>query len=873
MAFRPIVITVNTDPAQPQLERHREPVSIGVVCPRGVVQRADRWGLTDQRGRAVAAQTTTLDRWGDGSVRWLLVDFQADVVPHASSFYALAPDDTATHDGPAVSIEHAGAVLRVHTGAATIDVPRSGNGFLTSASVGDASLLRSTAITAEDHRGHHYTFTTRRVVVERTGALKAVIRLDGALVSAAGQAWLDAVVRLSFFAGLATVAAELEVTNPRAAKHPGGAWDLGDPGSVFIRDLSIELATNVNNLADVWGSLDHSDHMEPAGRRFAVYQDSSGGFNWQHVNHANRHGRVPATFRGFRAMRDERLIEGLRATPIASIGGGASRISVALPRFWQVFPKSIEADSRRCIVGMFPRVYGDVHELQAGERSTLAFAMCFGRDTVSAEPLAWVRSPLCVSADPLSYRQAGAWAPLSAGSRLSAEGYEALTSTAIKGDDSFEQRREVIDEYGWRNFGELYADHEAVDLGSRISDRGSIADRQSPIDPQSAIRDPQSLVSHYNNQYDAVAGFVTRFMQTADHRWWTLAHDLAVHVADIDLYNTDRDRAAYSGGYFWHTEHYRPAGTATHRAYSKRSGTSGGGPCSEHNYTTGLMLHYFLTGSEKSRAAVIQLANWVIDMDDGHKSRFRWIDRRHTGFASVTRDPDFHGPGRGAGNSINALIDAHRLTGEPRFLDKAEALIARCVHPDDDPAAIDPLDAENRWSYTVFLQALGKYLEYRAERGLVDAKFEYARAVLLKYATWMCAHERPYLDTPAKLEYPTETWAAQDIRKAAVFEFAARHTRDEGAKASFMARADGFVDYAVTALLQSPTGRLTRPLVLLLAYGFQRPMADLTAVRTPVVLAFARESFTPLRQRVKRRLALAGAGLSAAAVVIMLLTS
>ena len=213
------------------------------------------------------------------------------------------------------------------------------------------------------------------------------------------------------------------------------------------------------------------------------------------------------------------------------------------------------------------------------------------------------------------------------------------------------------------------------------------------------------------------------------------------------------------------------------------------------------MLHHFLTGSEKSRAAVIQLANWVIDMDDGRKSRFRWIDRRDTGLASVTRAPAiFHGPGRGAGNSINALIDAHRLTGEPRFLDKAEALIARCVHPDDDPEAINPLDAENRWSYTVFLQALGKYLEYRAERGLVDAKFEYARAVLLNYAMWMCAHERPYLDTPEQLEYPTETWAAQDIRKAAVFEFAARHTRDEGARACFLARADGFVDYAVAML-------------------------------------------------------------------------
>jgi hypothetical protein len=259
-------------------------------------------------------------------------------------------------------------------------------------------------------------------------------------------------------------------------------------------------------------------------------------------------------------------------------------------------------------------------------------------------------------------------------------------------------------------------------------------------------------------------------------------------------------------------------------------------------------------------------------MDDGRKSRFRWIDRRDTGLASVTRDQDFHGPGRGAGNSINALLDAHRLTGEPRYLEKADALIARCVHPDDDPASIDPLDAENRWSYTVFLQALGKYLEHRADRGLVDAKFEYARASLLKWAIWMAANERPYLERPEKLEYPTETWAAQDIRKAAVFEFAARHTRDEKTRAAFVAGANRFVDYAISMLTTSPTGTLTRPLVLLLAYGFQRPMSGMPDVRPAVPTQhFERHAFTPLRQRLKKRLALAGAGLSAAAVVVLVL--
>src|SRR5918994_4521042 len=128
MVFRPIVITVSTDPAL-SLERHGEPVSIGVACPRGAVQRSDRWSLTDQRGRAVAVQTTPLDRWGDGSVRWLLAEFEADVLPDAPSYYALAPDNAAEPDSAGIVVEHAGEVLRVNTSAAIFDVPRTGAGF------------------------------------------------------------------------------------------------------------------------------------------------------------------------------------------------------------------------------------------------------------------------------------------------------------------------------------------------------------------------------------------------------------------------------------------------------------------------------------------------------------------------------------------------------------------------------------------------------------------------------------------------------------------------------------------------------------------------------------------------------------------------
>ena len=53
--------------------------------------------------------------------------------------------------------------------------------------------------------------------------------------------------------------------------------------------------------------------------------------------------------------------------------------------------------------------------------------------------------------------------------------------------------------------------------------------------------------------------------------------------------------------------------------------------------------------------------------------------------------------------------------------------------------------------------------------------YAYARAALLHYAGWMLEHEVPYFDRPEKLEYPTETWAAQEFRKANVLRLAAAH--------------------------------------------------------------------------------------------------
>jgi hypothetical protein len=376
--------------------------------------------------------------------------------------------------------------------------------------------------------------------------------------------------------------------------------------------------------------------------------------------------------------------------------------------------------------------------------------------------------------------------------------YVALVSQAVEGKHAFATKRETIDEYGWRHFGDLYADHEAVRHNG-----------------------PAPLVSHYNNQYDAVAGLTCQFFRSGDLRWLEIADDLADHVIDVDVYHTLDDKPAYNRGLFWHTYHYTDADLAAHRTYPRRGGGAGGGPSAEHNYSTGLMLRYFLSGDGRARDTAVDLGRWVIDMDDGGLTPLRWIASVPTGLASATGTRDYHGPGRGSGNSIVVLLNAYRLTGERQFLSKAEALLRRCVHPSDDIAGLNLLDAERRWYYTVFFQAVGRYLDAKIEMGELDGMYAYGREALLHYARWMAAHEYPYLEKPEILEFPTETWVAQDMRKSEVFKYALKHAAS-GERETLAERAKFFFEYSVRTLCAMDSRGLTRPVVLLLSNGYMQ---------------------------------------------------
>jgi len=792
------------------IERTGEFVSVGIPFAKGELEHPHELSLLDSRGDRQPVQALVLNRWKDGSAKWVLLDFAATVPANGASMYRLV------HTGctlpvfiPSLSIRPGQDEWEVDTGSAVFSIDAREFRPFKSVICRGSQLLspeKSSCILRLDG-DRKLSPRVESITLEMASTVTTILRLEGSF-SPENEPELRFCCRLHFFSGSSRTTIEFTLRNGRAAKHPAGLWDLGSEGSLIFRELALnfmfpEGAVRQTSCSPEAGSATHV--CGNAWKKLVIYQESSGGENWRSPAHRNSNGEVPFGFRGYRMLMDgKRVGHGRRATPVVWCGTGNTGVGAVLPRFWQQFPTAIEVD-RTCLkIAFFPSQFPDLHELQGGEQTTSIVHLDF---SVSPQDLAWARSPLVATASPAIYHSSGVIPDLPA---LAEHGLQTdLVDRYVAGPEIVTGKREHIDEYGWRNFGDLYADHEAVYHCG-----------------------PEPFISHYNNQYDVCAGMYRKYFMTGNPLWGELAADLARHLMDIDIYHTIQDREEYNGGLFWHTDHYLPAGLASHRSYSrehlkaKNPRFCGGGPGSEHCYTTGLMLHYFMTGNPDYREAVIELAQWNIRLLAGPHpvlAVVRKIGRylslvRNTSHASRPAFPRYPLT-RGTGNALSACLDAFEVGGGIRFLKHAEELVRGSMHPDDDIDARDLLDAENAWSYTVLLVALVKFLDKKAELEEFDRGYDYARGCLLAYGDWMLRRESPYLDTPEILEYPNETWPAQDLRKSVVLYHAARYSEPEKRHA-FLDKARFFFERARKDLDRHATSSFTRPMSLMLQNGW-----------------------------------------------------
>lgn len=757
------------------------PVRGGVALRRGALAAHRTCRLVNgSTGSSIDAAVSVFARWPDGSARWLFIEFAAALGTTAPVRYFLQASTEQVLSVAAAAPKK--SFVRPLDGGRTLCVD---DGLGTDVSVRFGCYL-------VDELGERHPLLACGFDPSQDGAnLVRDVAVSFAAPGVRNASTLTIELRVTAMRSAGILEFELCPHNTAAALHPKGLWDLGEPASIRFRELGIALELPPDSELHLDPGDGGSAHALSHAAEIELDQLSSGGANRHSEVHVDAQGKVPSLPEGYSLKVDNKtLATGARAEPSLRVGYGPAAATVRPRRFWQEFPTSLRVSDATIEIALFARTPAGSHELQPGERKRRSVAVH------QASGDGRFRMPLVVRGG-----AGNAHAEALFGRALELhEPFDLALRTLVASPEAFAAKRERFDEYGWRHFGDVPADHESLYLAP-----GSFP-----------------LVSHYNNQYDLVLGFGLQFVRTGDPAWFDLMDDLARHVVDIDIYRTDNDRVEYNNGLFWHTSHYRAAGTATHRSFSVRgydpaepAGNSGG-PAQEHCYTTGLLLHYRLTGDPDSADAVLRLADWMDTLWDGDGTVLDRLYRIARDDLRAVREalrgerpsPYRYRVYRGTGNLVVALLDAFELVPDRRRLDRAGWVLRNAFHEGDDPAGRGLGDIEAGWSYTVFLQAALRFLAVKEELGEIDHAYAHVRRAYMAYVRWVRTHQRPYLETPDELEFPNDTWAAQDLRRHALMLAAARYDPDD--RAGWRDAAARFGEPALQLLARSGTREFAR---------------------------------------------------------------
>lgn len=737
--------------------------------------------------------------WADGSVKWGIakISIQDCVSPNldlslqqATQQKTLAETVIATESSSHISIQ-CGPTLFEFSRDRVFPTVKTDNVTKWSAETCHPQL------TLTD--GSHSTFEIQDVSITELDEISCKVQITGAYEITPKQQ-LHAKYLFEISGGALTLVSELH--NPHRALHPGGIWDLGDPGSIGFIDFSLQLqqppATTTKFLPET-----NADWIDAPGLT-TLFQASSGGVHWDNAVHVSADGTVHNKFSGYQLTTDEKIkTQGKRSNPLVALttpdGGG---YTVRIENFWQNFPKSIDNSAEELCLRLFPHHHGGHHELQGGERKTHKLTFSFYKNLDQTALTHSEKIPVA-RVDATAYKAAGVFSYFD--NSRNCELYNKLLEPSKSADKGFFAKREQLDEYGWRNFGDVYADHEAA-----------------------YHTEDWPYVSHYNNQYDSIYGFARQYALTGDETWQSLFTDLAKHVMDIDIYRTDEDRVEYNNGFFWHTDHYVEAKTATHRTYSSaqvdRDGnpSHGGGPGPQHCYSTGLAYYYFLTGDEEAKKTVLGLGDWIHNYYEGTgtvlEAAKKTLQEETPSFIKTCKGAKIfkykYPMDRGTGNYIRTLMDCFDLTADSKYLQQVESIIRNTAGPHDEIEARGLEDTEYTWFYKIFLQEVVRYLDLKRSLDQHDNSFYHARAMLLHYARWMVDNEVPYLENADRLDYPNATWTAQDVRKIHIFYAAYKYALKD--RSVFLERARYIRDYVADKLANESTLHYARIQILLL---------------------------------------------------------
>jgi hypothetical protein len=607
------------------------PVTGGVPLAEGAAPEGVNFGLYDENGKPVPCQSSILARWKDQSARWVLLDFQAQPAANGTANFTVSWGKNVGNIDPDSAIKISGQ-----------EKPSIKTDGILISPAEDALLRISDRIDLKfsltDGDGRDCNGIVESIEMQTEGKIRSTLLVKGAFHRPDGSRAFGFQMRASAFAGLPKVYLEPQI--------------LIDSQHGLMQNIC-ELRLEVVPLGTI--------HSAAIG----------GSPRWG--------GRPASPVRLFQAD-DENYhfkgaeIRGSKAPGWAQIGDGKGTIAIALRDFWQQWPKSIEVDSGKLAIGLFPKfekhtfshmkpwykyqyLFEDNHyRLRTGQAPRWQIWLDFSGDGDALAKCA--NAPLFPSAEAAAAISTGVW------------GYVAPAGSP--GMAEYDDWAENLFDNGYCNSIRVQRDYGQMNWGDWFGERGC---------------------NWGNHEYDTAKHILVQFARTGDPKYFYVGDAAARHTSEVDVIqfvNDDLKQHFYSGVGRNSAYPIRPGMVHEHcvghvsgfysvekirELYVSLGVGSGPRPylCLDpynlgHIWTQGMVYDYFLTGDPWIKEAVEKIGDNLADL----------VEQRKFNFATGTH------VGRVNGWTMLALAGAYELDFNERYL-KAMKLLA-----DDALSAQDP---------------------------------------------------------------------------------------------------------------------------------------------------------------------------------------
>lgn len=540
-------------------DRRQWPVCFGVPLPIGELVSADQVRLLDPQDREIPGQFQPTGYWADGTVKWLTVDFQADVGPGRRVAYVLEygndvrprpfPTSLVVEDrDDAVLVNTAALQLTISkrrfnlfdhvaldmdgdgqcSDAETIVPPRPGGGA-TLLEPARSDYVNSRTCVLDDKWSDSLKHVPERattyrtgehppdsVVIETVGPMRAVIRVRGGHAAEDGRGLLKYDVRYHAYAGHRMVRLSYTFTNAqddqvhgriRSNLQGGGTYASREAHWRIVRRLALTLPI------DLAGRPRCTFGVDGTGRHVVEAGDMAAEI------HQSDHGRCTVY------EHDTPVAEGTHMAGWMDVSDDRWGLTVGVRHGWQQWPKSLLFQDGMAVVELWPdrqRPHFDCYRgLSKRHEMLFYFHPGSGHDAESVRIATCFEHPLIAPAPPAWFQQTMALGELGAHDPDLFRTYETSVEQALASYVARRRERLPQRHYGMRDYGDSFCGAYRASMAA-----GGIPNWSNWDDPEGN--------SWINLEYDGTLTFLLEFARRGTRPWFHEAEIAGRHWMDID---------------------------------------------------------------------------------------------------------------------------------------------------------------------------------------------------------------------------------------------------------------------------------------------------------------------------------------------------